>query len=131
MSSQQEESLAFSTLFNLLFEHVRDENGQVYTDAHVSRATNMSQSSISALRRNITNNPRLDNVKVIADFFGVSLNYFSAQTQEEAINLIATRKHQKSADIELATRLTNLSDEARQDLERILKWVQKADNTNS
>ena len=91
----------------------------------------MSQSSISALRRSITNNPRLDNVKAIADFFGVSLNYFSAETEQEAINLIATRKQQKSADIELATRLTNLSDEARRDLERILNWVQKADNTNN
>lgn len=131
MSSKHEESLKFSTLMNLLFEQIRDADGQVYTDSHVSRVTGMSQSSISALRRNITNNPRLDNVKAIADFFGVSLNYFSAQTEKEAINLIANSKHKKSADVELATRLTNLSEEARQDLERILKWVQKADNTSN
>ncbi|MEO1288225.1 MAG: hypothetical protein AAFV93_10685, partial [Chloroflexota bacterium] len=77
----------------------------------------------------LTSNPRLDNVKAIADFFGVSLNYFSAGSVEEAIDLIAQRNEERSADIELAARFTNLSDEARQDLERILRWVQKADNT--
>lgn len=129
--SNTNESLPFSKLFNLLFEHVRDSDGKVFTDSEVSKTTGMSQSSISALRRNITNNPRLDNVKAVAKFFGVSLNYFSARSEQEAINLIVDSKHENSPDIELATRLTNLSDEARQDLESILKWVQKADSTNS
>ncbi|MEM9954339.1 MAG: helix-turn-helix transcriptional regulator [Chloroflexota bacterium] len=129
MSNENQKRLAFSKLLNLLFEHIRDEEGQVFTDTYVSKVTGMSQSSISSLRRNLTSNPRLDNVKAIADFFGVSLNYFSAESVEEAIDLIAQRNEERSVDIELAARFTNLSDEARQDLERILRWVQKADNT--
>ncbi len=127
MSTDEDQSLPFSTLLNLLFEHVRDPDGQTYSDATVAKATGMSQSSLSALRRNITNNPRLDNVKAIANFFGVSLNYFAAESIEDGISLIANDRHQNTPDVGLATRLTNLSDEARNDLERILTWVQKAD----
>lgn len=130
MSNDEDKSLPFSTLLNLLFEHVRDEEGQTYTDAAVAKATGMSQSSLSALRRNITNNPRLDNLKAVANFFGVSLNYFNASSIEEGISLIASARHQSQPDAELAMRLTNLSDEARADLERILAWVQKADKVS-
>ena len=130
MSTDDDKSLPFSTLLNLLFEHVRDGDGQTYTDAAVAKTTGISQSSLSALRRNITNNPRLDNVKAVANFFGVSLNYFAAESLEEGISLIASDRHQNPPDVELATRLTNLSDEARNDLERILAWVQKADRVS-
>lgn len=131
MSSQVDETLSFSMLFNLLYEHVRDDDGNVYTDIEVAQQTGMSPSSISALRRSITGNPRLDNVKAVARFFGVPLNYFGAKTKAEAIDIIAKSKHNAPPNIELATRLTSLSDEARDDLERILRWVQKADNTSS
>lgn len=131
MTSEEDQSLAFSTLLNLLFEHVRDGDGQTFTDVTVAKATGMSASSLSALRRNITNNPRLDNVKALANFFGVSLNYFAAQDLQEGISLIANSRHQNQVDAELATRLTNLSDEARDDLERILAWVQKADKVSN
>lgn len=130
MSTDEDKSLPFSNLLNLLFEYIRDEDGQTYSDAAVSKATGMSQSSLSALRRNITNNPRLDNVKAVANFFGVSLNYFSAESVEEGISFIAHDRHQNEPNVELATRFTNLSEEARNDLERILAWVQKADKVS-
>jgi len=130
MSTDDDKSLPFSTLLNLLFEHVLDEDGQTYTDAAVAKVTGISQSSLSALRRNITNNPRLDNVKSIANFFGVSLNYFAAESIEEGISVIAHDRHQNKPDVGLATRLTNLSEEARSDMERILAWVQKADKVS-
>jgi len=121
-------ALPFATLLNLLFEYNRADSGRPFTEAEVAKHVGMSQSSISALRLGNTQNPRLNNVRAICRFFEVPLTYLDASSEAEAINIILQQRHQNPPDPDMATRLAALSDEAMADLERILRWVQRAHN---
>lgn len=123
-----ETALATATLMDLLFEHVLSDDGTAFSEAELSRQAGISPSGISALRRGINKNPRLNHVRAISHFFRVPLTYWSATTEDEAVAIIRSAlRGGTDPNPSLAMRLTHLSDEARGDIERILNWVQRAD----
>ena len=123
----QDTSLPVSKLVCLLFEHRRQPDGTPYTDRDVAYATGMSQSAISAIRRGIIQNPRIDNIKALCRFFKVGLSYFDAESDAEAMELMVADQEDAGADLKLAMRLNRLSDDARRDLDRIITYVLRAD----
>lgn len=69
---------------NALFARRRAPNGRPYSLSAVSLATNnqLSAPYLHALRNGHIDKPGIDKMRLLADFFGVDLDYFSPSTVE-------------------------------------------------
>ena len=78
-------------LINLLFTQITKPNGRAYAAAEVARATGVSTAMISALRTGRRQNPSLEIVRGILQFFDVPLVYIDARSIDEALEIIQNR----------------------------------------
>jgi transcriptional regulator with XRE-family HTH domain len=126
-TSNEDTSLSVPELVSLLFGHQRRSDGTTYTERDVAQATGMSQSTLSAIRRGIIQNPRIDSIKALCRFFQVKLDYFDSSSVAEALEHMAAGRTEAPHDMKLAMRLNRLTDDARRDLDRIIDYVMHAD----
>lgn len=66
----------------LLLRYFGDAHGQPYSANHLAQALEMSPQALLNLIQGDAANPRLDTVRRLCRFFGVSLDYFGLETSE-------------------------------------------------
>lgn len=114
-------------LVNLLFETIRRPDGRTYTEKEVSEHVNITQKTLNHIRTGRTPNPGISAIREISHFFGVSLDFFDVERLDDCYAFLNERKGQaeRSPSVEgILLRAVNLSDEAQQDVLRVISWVE-------
>lgn len=121
---------------NILFEMVLDANGKPYTITDVSLAAGISVGVLSLLRNNRNCNPTFATLSGISKFFGVSLDYFNCQTQDECRLYIENPANRTPPNYEnmpspiarqIFSKALGMSDYGRRELLRMAEVVETAD----
>jgi transcriptional regulator with XRE-family HTH domain len=123
-----DEFLPIADQLNILFEMRRNPEGRPYTLYEVSTATGVSLSTISQMRTGRIQNPQLNTVRAMAQFFNVTLQYFETASVEACYALLnAGRPDQPQPMSEVAFRASNLSQKSQKDLLTIIRWIRAAE----
>jgi transcriptional regulator with XRE-family HTH domain len=122
-----EQRLSIGDLVNLLFEHVRKSDGSKYTNTEVSNATGLAFTSIKYIRDNVTPNPGISTLMAISKVFGVSIAFFEAETESEALGIIAQAKEVIPKIERWMFRISHLSESAQEDILRMVAWIEQAE----
>lgn len=95
---------SFAELLDYLFREVRPKGRGPYTYAEVSQGIRdtsgvaISASAIQQLRKGTNTNPKMQTIRALASFFGVSAGYFfdeeEAERQRAEIKVIAAMRDQ-------------------------------------
>lgn len=125
------EPFSFTDQVNLLFEHRRHPDGHVYSLQEVGDATGISVPTLSQMRTGQNINPRLNTLRQLTRFFGVTLDYFESRTSDECLAHLYTDKPLPPPITDLALRAANLSPEAQQDLIRMVSWLVAAESNRA
>lgn len=122
---------SFTDQINLLFEHRRRPDGHVYSLQEVGDATGISVPTLSQMRSGQNVNPRLNTLKPLAGFFGITLAFFESRTLEECLTHLYSDKKLPPPVTDLALRAAHLSPEAQQDLVRMVSWLVAAESNRA
>ncbi len=122
-------SARFAERLNKLFEEHRSPDGNEYTLTEVRNATEgrLTIGYLSMLRSGGITRPRLDKVRILADFFGVSVSYFTGNaTANDAEISDALRQALMEPQVrELALRASELGPEERALYMRLLDYAKE------
>jgi len=119
----------FSDLLNLLMNHCRKENGRPYSLAELSRGTGISGNQLGMYRRHQHNNPTLESIRSILDFFQMPIAILESRTQSEALAMITAVQngqkihHPSQAIANALPRETEPSDEGMEQMKALVDWV--------
>ena len=126
------EYLPLAQQINLLFEHIKNPDDQIYTLKEVSEATGISLPSLSQLRNGKNVNPQLSTLRALCHFFNVPLNYFESRSEEECLVFIAEGRTDSHEDVNVSfitSMASALSPEGQRDLLTIVKWARAAEQS--
>jgi transcriptional regulator with XRE-family HTH domain len=121
--------LPLSEQLRILFEAVRHTEGHPYTLQEVSAATGVSLATISQMRNGKIQNPQLNTLRALGEFFHIPLRYFETRSIEECYQVLKERQQppEATAANEIAFRASHLSEQAQRDILTMIKWVQAAE----
>jgi transcriptional regulator with XRE-family HTH domain len=131
MINDRNQRISFADLLNLLFDHVCKPDGRPYTIMEVADGSGIKYESIRAIKLRRSLNPGIGTLLPIAKFFGVSIAYFEAETEEAALDIIKQEVKIIPLAHRYAFRIANLSETAQRDIERILAWIEEAESARS
>ncbi len=117
-------------LINLLFEVIRRPDGKIYTEREVSEQVNITHKTLNHIRSGKTPNPGINSIREICRFFGVSIAYFDCPTRDACYAFLRDRKFPEPpapAANEIMFRALELSEAARQDMLKVLGWIEAAE----
>jgi len=117
---------------NALFAMTNPATGRPYTNAEVSRATEISPSAIAQLRQGTKPNPTLKTVEALADHFGVTIDYFSSRMSDERVKRIVAALEMldaaEKAGVEgLFARARGLSEDSLRTITAVIETARKAE----
>jgi len=121
-------SSRFAERLNKLFKTYPSPDGDEYTLTEVRNATNglLSIAYLSMLRSGDITRPRFDKVQVLAEFFGVSVSYFTDTEEADAKISNALRQALAEPQVrELALRASELGAEERALYMRLLDYAKE------
>ncbi len=122
--------LTFAEQLRILFDVRQHPDGRSYTLQEVSDSTGIALATLSQMRTGKIKNPQLNTVREISHFFAVPLRYFETASLEECYAILTGQSDGAAPTLnEIAFRATHLSPQAQQDILRIIKWVQVAEQT--
>lgn len=118
--------LPLSEQVKILFDSVRHPDGRPFTLQEVSDGSGVSLGTIGQIRSGKLNNPQLNTLRALAQFFGVPLRYFETGTREECYALLTDPSIlEKPALNEIAFRASGLPPQAQQDILSLIKVFQE------
>ncbi len=123
------EFLPIAKQIQLLFEEIHHPDEQrSYTLQEVSNEIDVSLPTLSQLRNGNIQNPQLHTLREICRFFDVPLHYFETRTVEECYAILRRSHEDMSEDMnEISFRAMQLSEESQQDVLKVIRWVQAAE----
>ena len=132
------ENILVRDLVNLLFEVLVRPNGKPYSVAEVARETGIVEGSLRSLKVRDYKTVTLATLQALATFFDIPIEYFTCETLEDARSYLARVKagipiHDPDEYIadelipEIMTKAMSLSIDARQDLLRMMQWLEYGD----
>ncbi|MFE7624468.1 Secondary metabolite protein [Streptomyces sp. NPDC057509] len=138
------EGRSFAELLDHLFREVHPANRGPYTYAEVSAGireatgVSISASAIQQLRRGTNRNPKMQTIRALAGFFGVTPGYFfeeeEAERQRAEIRLVAAMRDQNV--LRVALRADGLSTSSLNMVSTVIEQARKlegipeTDNSN-
>lgn len=118
--------LPLSEQIRILFDSVRHPAGRPFTLQEVTDGSGVSLGTIGQIRSGKLNNPQLNTLRALAQFFGVPLRYFETRTREECYALLTDPSMLKKPALnEIAFRASGLPPQAQQDILSLIKVFQE------
>lgn len=118
--------LPLSEQIRILFDSVRHADGRPFTLQEVSEATGVSLGTVGQMRSGKINNPQLNTLRALAQFFRVPLRYFETRTREECYAVLSNPTLLEKPTLnEIAFRASGLSAQAQQDILSLIKVFQQ------
>lgn len=117
--------LSFTTLFNLLLDNFMMEDNKPYTLTEISEHVGISITQLGKYRSGERDNPTIESVISILDFFGMPLSYLDCKSADDAFNMIEQVKT-SSLPSPTPTKVLNgvkLSEEAIYQVKEIVTWA--------
>ncbi len=93
--------LPLHELINFLFEYVLKPDGKPYSNSEVADAIGISRPSITLIRQGQQENPTLNTVRAILNFFAVPSAYLDVKSREEAINILLSEQEEITFNLRL------------------------------
>lgn len=128
-SDPRQGKVSLATMVDLLFAYAASQGVEVaYQD--IARATGVAWNNIRKIRLGENVNPSLHTIQAIADYFGVRLDYFNCNTEEECRAYLARLAAEDFASAPLRLRADGTSPEgveARQALQAIIDYVKRVE----
>lgn len=121
---------SLAELVNLLFEEIRRPDGKPFTEKEVSEQVLISHKALNHIRTGQTPNPGFLAIREISRFFGISLDFFAVKTRSECYRFLREQQPPSSTPAwvdEITFRSLELSESARQDLLRVIQWVEASE----
>ena len=118
--------MTFSQQLGILVETVLDTSGNSYSANFIASQTGMSQQTILNFLSGNWHNPRLDNLRALCHFFGISLAYFDCQTEVACRAYVAQKRLAKAPAIveQIAAQSDQLSDKGKHNVLTVMQWIE-------
>lgn len=124
------EPMSFHQQITILFEMMVDATGKPHSANAVAAQTGISQQTILNFITGTIQNPRLDNLRTLCRFFGISLDYFDCQTEAECRAFLAQHQINTQGEIihEIAAQTESLSAKGKRNVLAVLLLIERATN---
>jgi transcriptional regulator with XRE-family HTH domain len=110
--------LTTEVLINLLFEHLRRPDGSTYTSVEVADGSGVSTAQISSLRSGRRDNPTLEVIHKLMDFFEVPMAYLDAKSEAQAIEILRYKDNLRFRNTD-----SQLGIEEYEKILEIMRWI--------
>lgn len=118
------EPLPFNEVLKLLFTHRTRPDGIPYKAAEVARATGISPAQLSVLLSGQRQNTSIEFARALIRFFDVPIQILDAASEQQVIDVIATRQPKTEAAIRLRSVLgSELSPRALRQIGQLVEYV--------
>lgn len=74
---------------HLLISHIMDTTGKPFTVADVARGTGLTQQTLLNLLHGRADNPRLDTLQQLCEFYNISMDYFNCANEAQCLHFLA------------------------------------------
>lgn len=115
----------------LLMSSVLANHDQCSSLHEIAQATGLSVQALAKLLNGQTRDPRLDTLRRLCQFYGISLDYFASETEAEC-QAYLNRRQLETAPIlvqEIARQTQALSARSQDNLQIILRWLEAERST--
>lgn len=125
-SSDQQAVISVTRQLQLLLSTVLADDDRSYSLHEIAQATGLSVQTLAKLVNGQTHDPRLDTLRRLCQFYGISLDYFAGETEAEC-QLYLDRQQFVAAPAlvqEIAWQVKALSARSQDNLQIILHWLE-------
>ena len=117
--------------FSTLLKYGRNAAGAAYSLQALAEAANISDQALLNLLNGRTQSPRLKTARAICRLYGISLDYFSFDTEAACRDYLLRHQQTSSEVLHMIANLSrNLSSDTLMRLSSIFHWIQAADDTH-
>lgn len=121
------EPIPFQQQFRILLDTLRDPQGQPYTLSAIARTTELSEQSLAYLLEGRSQNPRLDTLRRLCNFYHISLDYFDCETEADCQAYLIRQLSVSSILLhDIAEEAAALTPKAQRNVLAILEWIRRA-----
>jgi DNA-binding phage protein len=109
----------------LLMTHIVDETGRPFSVTHIARATGLSQQTLLNLLHGRADNPRLDTLQQLCQFYRISLDYFDSKSKAQCLHSLAIQGRLGVDPLtlrEIELEASSLSPETAQNVLTMMAW---------
>ena len=119
-----ETELALSKKFQLLFNSVMAPDSSSHTLTEVSETTGIALNTLSRLKTGRIEDPRLSTLLLISNFFGISLDYFRCQTEEDCVQFLMEEQRRHSTVPQIALRVREMSHDVLAEIGKMVDYIE-------
>lgn len=114
--------------FGLLIHHLHAPDGKSYRIAAIAHAADVGEQTLLNLLDGTTRSPRIDTARRLCRFFGIDLDYFSLETDEQCRDYLLQHRmnHSSSLVKEIAREASMLTSRGQQSVLALLELRQRA-----
>jgi transcriptional regulator with XRE-family HTH domain len=111
-----------------LLEHGVDIQGETHTLAEVANATGITYQTLANLVSGKSTNPRLKTLQALCCVYGISLDYFSCETEQICLDYLTQHRLQAASPVmhEITRAYDTLSAKGQRNVLTILEWMRVA-----
>ncbi len=107
----------------ILFDTVPAPDGKSYSLTEVAAATGIALNTLSRLKTGRIEDPRLSTLLILMNFFHLSLDYFTCQTETACYQFLQQELHRRSTMPEIALRVREMSSDVMAELQRMVTYI--------
>lgn len=122
------ERISLAQQLHLLINTLRLPQGQPYTLTAIAEKTGITPQTLFNLLHKRNDNPRINTLRLICDFYGISLIYFESQTEQECMEYLRRQQYQRTSPLvqELQREVETLSERGKRNVLTVLEWIRLA-----
>lgn len=120
--------ISIACQMQLLLEHTAAPNKRPSTIATLARAMGLSQQTLQNILQGRIDNPRLDTLRVLCQFYGISLDYFDLPTEERCRHYLAAKQLTSAAPVmqHIQRETHDLTEQGQRNILSALEWINAA-----
>ena len=93
------EHFPFREQLRILIDTLPSPEGNSYTVAAIAEATELTEKSIRNMLNGRTQNPHLDTLRQLCQFYQISLDYFECESPEECRTFLLQNAAQRASEV--------------------------------
>lgn len=128
VSSDESPALITTQQLQLLLKSIPPNRGQPCSLAEIARSTGLSVQALAKLANGQTCDPRLDTLRRLCRFYGISLDYFAGDTIAECQLYLRQQRIATAPALiqEIMRQAKDMSAHNQDNLRIILRWLEAA-----
>jgi hypothetical protein len=127
------ETITLARQMRMLLEHKCDPNGRSMSVADLTREIDLTQQTLQNILHQRIDNPRLNTLRVLCVFYGISLDYFDLPTEEMCYHYLAAQQLKLAPSIihQIDHETRCLTAKGQRNILAVLEWMNVASSKKS